>query len=268
MIVVDNRSTDDTKKVIEDFAKTAPVPVKYVWEPRQGCSHARNAGFQQSSGEIVVFLDDDCHPTPDWLQLISDKFVADPNLGFLGGRVELFDPTDLPISIRQVYETAEFTNPAEHLTLIASCNLACRREAMARVGGFDPRLGPGSRRKLVADDFEFIYRAFRKGIKIVYFPDILVHHAHGRKDRSEFQKIMLGYVRGRGALWMKYALFGDVEALRQAYWFICATLRDRAKDRRAGNEGSEGVWTLKQFLLGGILYMERMLRERGEPQLR
>ena len=266
IVVVDNRSTDDTKKIIEEFAATAPVPVKYVWEPRQGCCHARNTGFVQSVGDIVVFLDDDCHPPENWLQTIADKFDADPALGFLGGRVELADPTDLPISIRRVYRSAEFTNPSDHINFIASCNMAVRRAEMARLGGFDPRFGPGSRRKLVADDFEFVYRAFKQGSKIVYFPDVVVYHAHGRKTQEAFLSVMKGYSRGWGALWAKHALLGDVQALRLGYWRVRALLRERAEDRRSGKGSRDELNALAEFLLGAFWIAERMIREKGEPR--
>src|SRR5690606_31097576 len=57
IIVVDDGSTDDTKKVAERFPG-----VLYVYQQNQGLSAARNAGIKKSRGSYLVFLDAD-----DWL---------------------------------------------------------------------------------------------------------------------------------------------------------------------------------------------------------
>src|ERR1051326_9077561 len=44
LIIVDNNSADDPRAVAEDFLRRSGVKGRYVFEPRQGLSHARNAG--------------------------------------------------------------------------------------------------------------------------------------------------------------------------------------------------------------------------------
>lgn len=41
LIVVDNNSADNTRALIEEFARTSEFRVRYVFEPRQGLCHAR-----------------------------------------------------------------------------------------------------------------------------------------------------------------------------------------------------------------------------------
>jgi glycosyltransferase involved in cell wall biosynthesis len=45
LLVVDNNSTDSTRDAIQAFAAERTVPVRYVFEKRQGLSFARNAGI-------------------------------------------------------------------------------------------------------------------------------------------------------------------------------------------------------------------------------
>ena len=58
VVVVDNNSTDDTRAVVASFAAAGDI-VRYVLEPAQGLSHARNRGVAATSADIVAFTDDD-----------------------------------------------------------------------------------------------------------------------------------------------------------------------------------------------------------------
>src|SRR6185312_11313170 len=115
--------------------------------------------------------DDDCYVAPDWLARIVEKFDADPALALLGGRIDLHDPTDLAISVKPVGEIIEYTDPYVHMAIIYGANFAARRTLLQAIGGFDPRLGAGSRRNLASEDLEFMYRAHKSGVRVKYFPD-------------------------------------------------------------------------------------------------
>src|SRR5574340_52790 len=74
IIVVDNNSADDTKDVVTETAKDSPVRIIYVFEGKQGLSHARNTGINNSDGEIIVFTDDDVEAEKSWLrELVAAK---------------------------------------------------------------------------------------------------------------------------------------------------------------------------------------------------
>src|SRR5687767_3303766 len=66
VVIVDNNSTDDTRTVVEEMAVTFPAPLLYVFEPRQGKSHALNTGLDVCRGQVIVFTDDDVHVAPAW----------------------------------------------------------------------------------------------------------------------------------------------------------------------------------------------------------
>ena len=59
VVVVDNNSQDDTADVVESVSKSTTIPIVYVFEPRQGLSHARNRGIKETRGSIIAFIDDD-----------------------------------------------------------------------------------------------------------------------------------------------------------------------------------------------------------------
>src|SRR5215470_14722752 len=59
LLIVDNNSSDDTRRVVEGFQRQYPERIRYFFEPQQGLSYARNAGIREARGEILVFIDDD-----------------------------------------------------------------------------------------------------------------------------------------------------------------------------------------------------------------
>jgi glycosyltransferase involved in cell wall biosynthesis len=66
IILVDNNSTDNTKKIIEEFTQKYKN-VKYVFEAKKGRGSARNAGIKNSTGKIIAMTDSDCVVYKDWI---------------------------------------------------------------------------------------------------------------------------------------------------------------------------------------------------------
>src|SRR5260370_41635413 len=85
------------------------------------------------------------------------------------------------------------------------------------VGEFDPFLGPGWKIGAVMEDLDLLYRVFREKFKIVYSPDALVYHNHGRTTDAQIQALNHRYVVGRGAFYCKHILVGDLHVLKMAY---------------------------------------------------
>lgn len=88
VVVVDNASGDHTRDVALSFVDR--LNLKYVYEATRGIPHARNAGIQNSSGDIVAFIDDDCVADEDWLRQLEIPFVRDPHIGVVGGEISYF----------------------------------------------------------------------------------------------------------------------------------------------------------------------------------
>lgn len=215
--IIDNNSTDSTRATAKAFCEQNAQRFHYVFEKMQGKSYALNRGIRESSSEIIVFIDDDCIPDPLWLENIAREFSSRPELGILGGRIELFDSRDKPVTIRTWQDRRVLTAPAAVFYFIAGCNLAIRRNTLDAVGEFDSRLGPASRSD-AAEDVDYIYRALRLGTQIEYVPDVLVYHNHGRRTDLEIQSLRRKYLRGRGAFYAKHILKGDAKVLKLAYW--------------------------------------------------
>jgi glycosyltransferase involved in cell wall biosynthesis len=85
LLIVDNGSTDSTGEVIEEFKDR--LPLKNIIEPRMGLSVARNHGFKEAQGELVLFTDDDVEITPGWMMRYWQTFLRNPDCDFFGAEI-------------------------------------------------------------------------------------------------------------------------------------------------------------------------------------
>jgi glycosyltransferase involved in cell wall biosynthesis len=178
VVVIDNNSSDGTRAVVERVAASADVPVHYVFEPRQGLSHARNAGVDIARAELIAFTDDDVRVSPTWVRVIRDTFAAHPDVQCLGGRTLPVWPaappkwlTTLhwvgPLALQDYGETPRIIDATQPLCL-AGANFAFRKGVFDRIGRFSidfPR----------AQDTELLLRMYRAGYSALYVPEMLIH---------------------------------------------------------------------------------------------
>jgi glycosyltransferase involved in cell wall biosynthesis len=219
LVLVDNGSTDDTERVAKDLCQHAQFTCRYIFEARRGKSHGLNTGIATARGQIIALTDDDGVPAPNWLESLWRHFELNPLSACVGGRVELFDPTDAPVTLRlsrdaAVVDAATFT--AQNIPIIG-CNMAVRASAFVAIGQFDVDIGPGGRVG-AAEDLDILYRLIRAGHRIHFDPTAVVRHNHGRRTREQVEQTERSYVVGRGAFYCKHMLRRDLFAWRMAYW--------------------------------------------------
>jgi GT2 family glycosyltransferase len=217
VLVIDNNSTDATRQVVADYTSLENPEFRYLLESNPGKSRALNMGIREAKGEIIAFTDDDCIPDPKWLENILKEFDSDPELSVLGGRIELHDENDLPQSIL-LSKRRMFVSHAKEVCdppAIIGANMAFRKSALTAISGFDPLLGPGVKCR-AAEDLDIVYRSLKENLKIVYSPDVIVFHNHGRRTESDDTKTSLAYAMGLGALYFKHVMRLDLQMARIA----------------------------------------------------
>lgn len=220
LIVVDNNSTDGTASLLDRFAARTTLPLRRSFEREQGLAVAHNHALRIARGNIIALTDDDCRVTADWLAVIAREFGNDPQLCMLGGRVELFNPDDFPITIRTEREPLELTGSNVAMDVLIGCNMAIGRAALEQLGIFDTRFGVGCGVVPSGDDVDFIYRFVRAGLRIRYAPDLIVLHDHGRSTAQQVATLRQRYLLGRGGFYAKYILQGDRNVARLAVWEV------------------------------------------------
>jgi glycosyltransferase involved in cell wall biosynthesis len=203
LIVVDNASSDETRDVVEKARAEIPQ-LRYLREERIGLGAARDRAWREAKAPIVVFTDDDCYPASDFVTRYVDCFNERPDVDFIAGKIYLWDPEDLPITI-DLRETAEDIRPCMYLPpgAVQGANMAFRVAALERIGGFDTALGAGT--PYPCEDIDAAAAAVWAGMSGRYDPRPVVHHHH-RRRHEHFRDVFSGYDRGRGAYYMKYLL--------------------------------------------------------------
>lgn len=192
VLVVDDGSTDALAAIVSKY------PVTLIRTSNRGLSNARNTGLYRAKGEIVVYLDDDAYPDPDWLcylawayQNTSHAAIGGPNLcppedGLLAQCVA--NAPGGPVHVLLSDEIAEH---------IPGCNMSFRRADLLAIGGFDPIY------RAAGDDVDVCWRIQQAGKTIGYHPSALVWH-HRRNSIQAYWKQQVGY--------------GKAEALLEAKW--------------------------------------------------
>jgi len=264
VVVVNNNSTDNTDEIIEKFREHLPVPLKRVFEPQQGLSAARNAGLRAAVGEFIAYTDDDCLVDPDWLARIAQAFANDPQLAGVGGRIELRDPRDIPTTTRPSPTPALISSGSQVFYSIAGCNMAFKREVFDAVGLFDPNFGAGT--PLPAEDSDFLYRAIKAGSKLMYLPDVVVRHDHGRREEWQAQELRVAYVTGRGGMYCKHILAGDGAVAKMAYWETRQLVSGILRGGLVGARAREDRIFLTALLRGAWLNVRARRRDRLSAQ--
>ena len=198
--------------VVGAFASVFAQPTRLVSEPALGQGNARNAGWRSAEAQIVAYLDDDCYPAEDYLDAIHNCFVENPNLGFVSGRILLYDETDLRMTIQESLRHVSLTPKSFVLPgFIQGANSAFRRASLAQVDGFDPRFG-GAKGQFLAEELDVAARISAAGWHGAYDPRPLVYHHHGRKTRWQAWRLMRVYQRGIGGFYAKCFLDRELRA--------------------------------------------------------
>jgi len=255
LVIIDNNSSDDTRAVVERMRAELPVPVAYHFEPRQGLSHARNAALRAARYDIIAFTDDDCLFDKRWLQSIAEEFAADANLAILGGRVEAAAGLPAELSTRRGRERVEVKSLTDIRRNLIGCNMALKRPLLRDVGIFDTRLGAGTPCK-AGEDSDYVYRALRRGRRILYSPEVLIEHHHDRTEEDAVRAVRGNYLMGRGAFYAKHLLRFDSDVARHAYWELRSLFR-RDERRSFGNLSR---WQVLSGLLSGCMQWLRSSR--------
>lgn len=191
VLVVDGRSTDRTREVVERIAQTAPVPVRLLDNPRKIQAAALNVGLAEIDADLIVRVDGHCTLEPDYVRRcveVSNESKADN----VGGRQDAVGqgPVGRAVALATTSPfgigNAAFHYAKEPAWVDTVYLGAFRRDVFDRIGGFSEDVGPN-------EDDDLNLRLRRAGGRIRLDPSI----------RSTYY-----CRRSLSALWRQYYRFG------------------------------------------------------------
>jgi tetratricopeptide (TPR) repeat protein len=200
IVLIDMGSTDHTQDVFREFAASGKWPVKSHYTDANSLGAGRNRGVELSSGELLVFTDDDCYIQPD--HFVNILAAVRPSAFQYGmGEILLYDEDDDARVAN--YRVSEKIIIPENYPLIPTgaiqgANMFFLRRVFDKAGMFEEAMGAGT--KMGCEDIEMAARASWNGFTGALLPGFSVYHHHQRKKGSpEADRSAQLYDYGAGA---------------------------------------------------------------------
>jgi len=134
IIIVDDGSSDHPESIVARYPT-----VRFIHQNCRGAAAARNTGWRESRGGLLVFLDGDDRLLPNALSTGYDCFRANPDCGFVFGHGYLIGPTGeelRPNPLPVVHEAGGYEELLERNPIAFPGVVMFRRAAFESVGGF------------------------------------------------------------------------------------------------------------------------------------
>ena len=197
ILAIDNNSSDCTKDEIFRFISDYPsFNVKYIFEPQQGLSCARNRGIDESSGDILVYVDDDARVNEDYLKSYHDFFKDNPECSAAGGPIipeyeGYEEPEWMTYHLKRLltaylyFGNKEKQFPGNNYP--GGGNAAYRKSIFDMVGKYNTSLGRTGASLAGGEEKDIFRKMDGIGVKYYYLPEsILYHIIPARKMSDEY----------------------------------------------------------------------------------
>lgn len=210
LLIADDGSTDETKRLVDSHAARAPFPLRHIWQEDRGFrpGAARNRAASHTTTDYLIFADGDCIPARDFV--FRHKTLAEPGYFLSGNRVLLSETftqraltEKLPLhewhALRwlRAWAMRDVNRLLPLLTFgdapfrkrsplqwkgVKTCNLSLWRVDFLRVNGFDETYAGWG-----LEDSDLVIRLIHAGVhhKSARFATPVFHLWHRENDRSQ-----------------------------------------------------------------------------------
>ena len=184
VIVVDNRSTDHSRTIVESYQKRLPNLRMVNAFERQGQAHAKNVGAQVAGGESLVFCDADDEVGAEWLAAMGEALSKHDFVACCFDFEKLNPPwvwEDFAKTQRDELQKASYP---PFLCHAGGGSLGVRRSVHEAMGGFDESL-------LFHEDTDYCFRLQLAGVKLHFAPEAVVHVRNRESLKGSFRQARL-----------------------------------------------------------------------------
>ena len=164
-IIVDDASTDDTKKVVNSIKDERIIYLRH--QENQHASAARNTGINNARGEFIAFLDDDDQWLPTKLEKQVSLILQLPKkFGMVYCWMNYYKDENLINEHHPTIKGSVFPMVLDEQRLGGCPTLLIRKEVLNNIGGFDESMRRGN-------DGDLIRRICNK-YEVDFVPEVLV----------------------------------------------------------------------------------------------
>lgn len=168
ILVVDDGSADNTQEVVARYSG-----VRLFSQKNAGPGAARNRGALEAKGTIILFTDDDCVPTSDWLSAMIEPF-DDPEVVGVKGVYRTRQKAVAARFVQVEYEDRyRLMAGLPDIDFIDTYSAGFRRDRFLEMNGYDDSFPVAC-----AEDIELSYRMSARGWKMKFVPTAIVYHTH------------------------------------------------------------------------------------------
>ncbi len=169
IMVVDDGSTDGTRKQLEDFIKDGRI--KYVFQQNAGPGVARNTGIRNTSGELIALLDHDDLWMPEKIEKQVRYMLENPRVDIVFCNGCCFDDKRKdelrPVhDVSEKFEGLDFFEMFDKGLQTLPTAVVFKRRAIELTGDFINGIDGG-------EDWDMWFRMAAKGLKFAYVVDML-----------------------------------------------------------------------------------------------
>jgi glycosyltransferase involved in cell wall biosynthesis len=274
VIVISDGATDGTAEAVK--ALKMPYCLRFVEQPNSGPSVARNHGAKLASGSVVVYVDDDIEPMPEFLAEHAAAQQQDEKLVLIGPQT---GPEGEPMPHWIAWEhrmlQKQYANFVSGVwetgpNNLYSGNFSVRREHLLAVGGFDARFTR-------QEDVELGFRLAQRGLHFRFEPKANGIHRPTRTFASwyrtpyEYGRRDVQMARDIGeaqAMALARKHFGERNRATQILARLCIGIPPLESavlglGRLAVKIGGRRVALVACSLLFNLRYLQGMCRELG-----
>lgn len=182
--VVDNNSSDQTARTVEQWKARFAGRLTYLFERQQGRSSALNAGIRATQGDLVGMIDDDEEVDQQWFETVYDAFKGG-EIDFIGGPYHPRWGAECPVWLPTKYlgvigwiDGGRNVRPYDksYPGILMGGNAVIRREILNRVGLYSTSLGRTDKHLLAGEDEDMYERLLAAGGRGLYLPNLIIYH--------------------------------------------------------------------------------------------
>jgi glycosyltransferase involved in cell wall biosynthesis len=230
VILVDNRSTDGSRQIAEQYKEGLPHLRIVDASARQGSAFARNVGVQAATGEAIAFCDADDEVAPGWVAAMGKALAQYDFVACSIDSEKLNPPWIVAARGRPQRDGLQKVSYPPYLPHAGAGTLGIKRSLYIKAGGFDESF-------LYLYETDFCFKLQLAGVPLHFVPDAVVHVRFSHTFRE---------IYSQSRRWAAYSV--------------------KVHKKYQGEEGAENLLSWKRHVRGwqGLLWRLPFIRQKKD----